>query len=41
MDAQIGGNSTGFTSLPINTDLSIPEETGSEQQYANLLASSN
>ena len=41
MDAQIGANSTSFTSLPINTDLSILEETGSESQYANLLASSN
>lgn len=41
MGAQIGANSTGFTSLPINTDLSILEETGSESQYANLLASSN
>ena len=41
MDAQIGANSTGFTSFPINTDLSILEETGSESQYANLLASSN
>ena len=42
MDAQIGANSTGFTSLPINTDFSILEETGSESgesQYANLLAS--
>ena len=38
MDAQIGANSTGFTSLPINTDFSILEETGSESQYANLLA---
>ena len=41
MDAQIGANSTGFTSLTINTDLSILEETGSESQYANPLASSN
>ena len=41
MNAQIGAVSTGFTSLPINTDLSILEETGSESQYANLLASSN
>ena len=42
MDAQIrGGNSTGFTFLPLNTHLSILEETGSESQYANLLASSN
>ncbi|XP_074616679.1 uncharacterized protein LOC141876075 [Acropora palmata] len=40
-DAQIGANSTGFTSFPINTDFSIFEETGSESQYANLLASSN
>ena len=40
-DAQIGANSTGFTSFPINTDFSILEETGSESQYANLLASSN
>ena len=41
MDEQIGANSAGFTSLPINTDLSILEETGSESQYANMLASSN
>ena len=41
VNAQIGAISTGFTSLPINTDLSILEETGSESQYANLLASSN
>ena len=27
--------------MPINTDLSILEETGSGSQYANLLASSN
>ena len=40
-DAQIGANSRGFTSFPINTDFSILEETGSESQYANLLASSN
>ena len=39
MDAQIGANSTGFTSLPINTDFAILEETGSESQYAKLLAS--
>ena len=40
-DAQSGANSTGFTSFPINTDFSILEETGSESQYASLLASSN
>ena len=39
MDAQIGANSPGFTSLSINTDFSILEETGSESKYANLIAS--
>ena len=33
MDAQFGANLTGFTSLPINTDFSILEETRSESQY--------
>ena len=33
MDAQFGANLTGFTSLPIDTDFSILEETRSESQY--------
>lgn len=38
-DAQIDAGV--FATLPINTDLSIFEETGSESQYANLLTTSS
>ena len=41
MNAQIQANLAGFTFLSTNTDLSILEETESESQYANPLASPN
>ena len=41
MNAQIQANLAGFTFLSTNTDLSILEETESESQDANPLASPN